>query len=59
MQLNSQLIGTVRLGKFVEVQPEVARDTRSVVFMQAKMFVGERLVVTSNAIWKILNLRLA
>jgi uncharacterized protein (TIGR00369 family) len=52
--LNIQFIGVVRLGEFVEVHPEVARTSRSVVFMQAKMFVGERLVVTTNGIWKIL-----
>jgi hypothetical protein len=31
------------------------RVTRSVVFMQAKMFVGRRTVVTTNGIWKILD----
>jgi uncharacterized protein (TIGR00369 family) len=54
IELNIQFIGAVRLGEFVEVHPEVARATRSVVFMQAKMFVGKRLVVTTNGIWKIL-----
>jgi uncharacterized protein (TIGR00369 family) len=54
IELNIQFIDAVRLGEFVEVHPEVARATRSVVFMQAKMFVGARLVATTNGIWKIL-----
>jgi uncharacterized protein (TIGR00369 family) len=54
MELNIQFIDAVRIGEFVEVHPEVARAARSVVFMQAKMFVGARLVVTTNGIWKIL-----
>jgi len=54
IELNTQFIDAVRLGEFVEVNPEVARATRSLVFMQAKMFVGARLVGTTSGIWKIL-----
>lgn len=52
--LNIQFVASVRLGELVEVHPEVARITRQVVFMQANMFVGPRLVVTASGIWKIL-----
>ena len=55
IELNIQFVGAVRLGEFVEAHPEVVRATRSLVFMQAKMFVGARLVVTTNGIWKILE----
>jgi len=55
IELNMQFVGTVRLGEFVEAQCEVVRATRSLVFMQAKMFVGTRMVVTANGIWKILG----
>jgi uncharacterized protein (TIGR00369 family) len=55
IELNIQFIGAVRRGEFVEAHPEVARATRSLVFMQARMFVGTRLVVTTNGIWKILE----
>jgi uncharacterized protein (TIGR00369 family) len=55
IELNIQFVGAVQLGEFVEAHPEVARATRSLVFMQAKMFVGTRLVVTTNGIWKILE----
>ncbi len=55
IELNIQFVGGVKLGEFVESHPEVVRATRSLVFMQAKMFVGTRAVVTTNGIWKILE----
>jgi uncharacterized protein (TIGR00369 family) len=55
IELNTQFVGGVRLGDFVEAQPEVVRATRSVVFMQVKMFVADRIVVSANGIWKILE----
>jgi uncharacterized protein (TIGR00369 family) len=56
-ELNIQFVDGVKLGEFVAAHPEVVRATRSVVFMQARMFVGERLVVTTSGIWKILDVR--
>lgn len=55
IELNIAFVGGVKHGEFVESYPEVIRATRSLVFMQAKMFVGTRLVVTTNGIWKILE----
>ncbi len=55
IELNTQFVGGVRLGEFVEAHPEVVRATRSVVFMQVRMFVGERIVLSANGIWKILE----
>jgi len=55
IELNTQFVGGVRLGEFVEAHPEVMRATRSVVFMQVRMYVGDRLVVTASGIWKIIE----
>jgi uncharacterized protein (TIGR00369 family) len=55
IELNIQFVDGVQLGEFVEARPQVVRATRWVVFMEAKMFVGTRLVVTTSAIWKILE----
>lgn len=55
IELNIQFVGGVKLGEFVVAHPEVVRATRSVVFMQAKMMVGSRVVVTTNGIWKVLD----
>jgi uncharacterized protein (TIGR00369 family) len=55
IELNTQFIGGVQLGQFVEAHAEVVRATRSVVFMEVKMFVEGRIVVSANGIWKILE----
>lgn len=55
IELNTQFVGGVKIGEFVVSYPEVVRVTRSVVFMRATMFVGKRVVVTTNGIWKILD----
>jgi len=55
IELNTQFIDTVRLGEFVEARAEVVRAMRSVVFMEVKMFVAGRIVVSANGIWKILE----
>ena len=57
MELNMQFIGPAHLGEFVEAHPAVVRVTRSVVFMEVKMFVGKRLVASANGIWKIVGER--
>jgi uncharacterized protein (TIGR00369 family) len=55
IELNIQFVGPAFSGEFVEAQCEVVRATRSLVFMHGKMFVGARIVVTTNGIWKILG----
>jgi uncharacterized protein (TIGR00369 family) len=55
IELNTQFIDAVRLGQFVEAEAKVVRATRSVVFMEVKMFVNDRIVVSANGIWKILE----
>jgi uncharacterized protein (TIGR00369 family) len=55
MELNIQFIGAAHLGEFVAAHPEVVRLTRSVIFLQVKMYVGDRIVVSSNGIWKIIG----
>jgi uncharacterized protein (TIGR00369 family) len=55
IELNTQFVGSVKLGEFIEARPEVVRPTRSVTFMAVKMFVGDRIVATANGIWKMLD----
>jgi uncharacterized protein (TIGR00369 family) len=57
IELNIQFVDAVRIGEFVEARSEVVRATRSVVFMQARMFVGPRVVAATNGIWKVLDER--
>jgi uncharacterized protein (TIGR00369 family) len=55
MELNIQFIGTARRGEFVEAYCELLRETRSVLFLRTKMYVGERIVVSANGIWKLIG----
>jgi len=55
MELNIQFVEAVHLGEFVEARPEIVRLTRSVIFLHAKMYVGDRVVVSTNGIWKIIG----
>ena len=55
IELNIQFIGTVRLGEFVEAHCEVVRAARSIVFMQAKLVAGTRIVASATGIWKIIG----
>jgi uncharacterized protein (TIGR00369 family) len=55
IELNIQFVAAVHIGEFVEAQCEVVRATRAIIFMQVRMLVGARSVVTANGIWKVLD----
>jgi uncharacterized protein (TIGR00369 family) len=55
IQLDMQFIAAARLGDFVEAHPAVLRVTRSVVFVEAKLFAAERLVARCSGVWKRLG----
>lgn len=55
IQLNSRFVSPARPGDFVECKPEIQRVTRSVVFVRGELFVGERLVLSADGVWKILG----
>jgi acyl-coenzyme A thioesterase PaaI-like protein len=45
----------VQIGEFVEAKCEVVRRTRSLIFMNAELVVGDRVVATAKGIWKALG----
>jgi acyl-coenzyme A thioesterase PaaI-like protein len=55
VQLDVHFVGAVEIGEFVEAKCKVVRRTRSLVFMNAELVVGERVVATANGIWKTLG----
>jgi len=57
IELNMQFMGAVELGDFVEAHCEVVRMTRSILFIESKLKVGDRIVATGSGIWKILGER--
>ena len=55
VQLDVHFIDAVQIGEFVEAKCEVVRRTRSLIFMQGELVVGERTVATAKGIWKSLG----
>ena len=55
VQLDVHFIDAVQIGEFVEAKCEVVRRTRSLIFMQGELMVGERTVATAKGIWKALG----
>jgi acyl-coenzyme A thioesterase PaaI-like protein len=53
--LNVRMVDAVQVGEFVEMDCEVVRKTRSVVFMRGTLTVGPRIVATADGIWKLLS----
>ena len=54
VQLNITYIGALKLHEFAEVEVEVTRATRSLVFVRAVMRAGGGTIATADGVWKIL-----
>jgi acyl-coenzyme A thioesterase PaaI-like protein len=57
VQLDMHFIDAVQVGEFVEAKCNVIRRTRSLVFMNAELVVGTRVVATATGVWKTLGKR--
>ena len=55
VQLDVHFIDAVEIGEFVEAQCRVVRQTRTLMFMEADLIAGSRVVGTAHGIWKILQ----
>lgn len=55
VQLNFDFIDAAQIGDVVEIDCEVMRRTRSLVFVRGRLFEEQRLIGTANGIWKILT----
>jgi len=55
VQLDMHFIDAVRIGEFVEARCTVVRRTRSLVFMNGELVVGDRVVATATGVWKTLG----
>jgi acyl-coenzyme A thioesterase PaaI-like protein len=55
VQLDMQFVDVVQIGEFVEAHCKVVRRTRSLIFMDAELKVGERVVATAKGLWKTLG----
>lgn len=55
VQLDIHFIDAVQIGEFIEAKCEVVRRTRTLIFMQAELMAGTRVVATAKGIWKTLG----
>ena len=55
ISLNVQFVSPANLGDFVEVDAEVVKQTRSVVFLRGTLRARSRIIATVEGIWKILG----
>ncbi|WP_374304069.1 PaaI family thioesterase [Ferrovibrio sp.] len=55
ISLNNQFIGAVKPGDWMEMRGRIVRQTRSIIFVQGEAKVGERVVLASEGIWKVLG----
>src|SRR5215210_5492933 len=57
VQLDVHFIDAVQIGEFVEAKCTVVRRTRSLIFMNAELLVGARVVATAKGVWKTIRKR--
>ena len=57
VQLDLHFVDAVQIGEFVEAKCQVVRRTRALVFMNAELVVGSRVVATAKGVWKTLGER--
>ncbi len=55
VQLDNQFLAGVREGDWVVGKGTVERATRSLVFVTGRLSVGDRPVLISSGVWKILG----
>ena len=55
VQLDMHFVDAVQIGEFVEAHCKVVRRTRSLIFMDGELKVGDRIVATAKGLWKSLG----
>jgi uncharacterized protein (TIGR00369 family) len=55
VQLDVHFIDAVEIGETVEIACTILRRTRTLIFMDGIMTVGERMVATARGTWKLLR----
>lgn len=55
VQFDMQFLSSVKIGEFVEIEPQLTRASRSLVFMRGDLRVGGRIAAAGSGLWKILE----
>jgi acyl-coenzyme A thioesterase 13 len=53
VSLNCDFVGPGRLGDLVEARVCISRSARTMVFLSAELYAGERLLLVASGLWKI------
>ena len=57
VQFDHLFISSAKIGEWVEVRPEVVRQTSSLIFMRGTLTAGDRTIGSASGVWKILTPR--
>lgn len=57
VSLNCDFLSAAKVGERLTGRGRITRQTRSVVFLAGELAVGERLVLATTGIWKVLGER--
>lgn len=55
VQLNLQFAAPGRMGDMIDIRCSTIRKTRSLIFMEAKLSVGDKIIATASGVWKLLE----
>lgn len=55
VSLNCDFVGPGRLGDVIESRVRITRRARTMVFVTAELFAGERPILVATALWKLVG----
>ena len=55
--LNTQFISIARIGEFIQVTPEIIRQSKALVFVRGLIKVDDKIIASAEGIWKVLEPR--
>lgn len=55
LNMQSQFLAPAKLGRIIEVKPELTRRTRSMLFIRGDFTVDGEIVMTASSVWKLLG----
>ncbi len=55
LNMQSQFLAPAKLGRVIEVKPELTRRTRSMLFIRGDFTVEGEIVMTASSVWKMLG----
>lgn len=55
VSFNCNFLSSGRIGDWLEAKAEIVRRGRSVVFMRGQITCGDRLLMTGDGVWKVME----